>query len=154
MFYFENKIPLGVFAGVISNLLKNMGGLLLYHLDYKEHTIWEFASSALVPETKLEQTSALIIGIFNDFAIASMLGIITVYFIYLTGKNNFILKGFIIGSAAWMLIFIPVTQLKISRIQPESINSNIIYLLSHLLLGILTSIIIVQLGTDVLKKDN
>ncbi|MBM7557397.1 hypothetical protein [Halanaerobacter jeridensis] len=154
MFSFENKIPLGVFAGVSSNLIRNVFGFILYYFDYKEHTIWEFATSAVVAKNKTGEISALIIGAFNDFAIASIVGIITVYFIYFTGKDNFILKGFIVGSAAWMLIFIPVTQLEISRIQPESISSNIIYLLGHLFLGILTSIIIVQLGKKALKKES
>lgn len=154
MFAFKNKIPLGVFAGVVSNLIRNILGLILYFLEYKEHTIWELATSAILPETEMQKISALIIGIFNDFAIASILGIITVYFIYFTGKENFILKGFIIGSAAWMLIFIPVTQLEISRIQPESITSNLFFLFSHLLLGVLISTFIIKFAGTAFKKES
>ena len=154
MLSFENKIPLGVFAGTISNVIRNTIGLILYYLDYKKHTIWELATSAILPKSEMEKLPALTIGIFNDFAIASILGIITVYFIYFTGKDNFILKGFILGSAAWMLIFIPVTQLEISRIQPETLSSNLLFLLSHLLLGVLTSIIVIKFGEKALKKES
>jgi hypothetical protein len=154
MIRFENKIPLGVFSGVVSNLIRNIFSSIFYYLGYKEYTIWQFASSAILPQSEFEKITALFLGLFNDFAIASILGIITVYFIYFTGTDNYILKGFIIGATAWMLIFIPVTQLNISRIKPESITSNIIYLLNHLLLGILLSIIIIKLGKKALKKES
>ncbi|MEW6622537.1 MAG: hypothetical protein AB1420_05315 [Bacillota bacterium] len=152
MYKFDDKVTLGVFAGIISNTVKNILENIACWIDHTIHPLWHLATTFVLPLENHDKIPNIIIGIYADYTIASILGIIIVFFIYYTSTKQYVLKGLIIGSAAWLLIYIPATQFNISKIDPNTVSANIVYILSHLLLGIIAAWVIARYGKDALSR--
>ena len=140
----KDDYTLGVAAGLIANTVRTIFALITCGLGYRNYFGWNLASSAVLPKEKTSEISALFIGGFTDYAIAGVLGVVTIYLLSYTGFRYYILKGFSVGTIAWLLIYIPITQSEISKITPSAISANISFLIGHLLLGVVTAVVIVK----------
>ncbi|OWZ83681.1 hypothetical protein [Natranaerobius trueperi] len=147
MIDYKDKITIGIVAGILANIIKNIVGIISCVTGLKEYHIWQFATSAILPVEKINTLSS-ILGAFTDFLLASMLGVIAVYFIFYVGFENYILKGILIGGFAWISIFIVAVRLEISRLDPNTVSGSFAFLFNHLLLGILIVYFIKTLGKN------
>ena len=152
MLKFQDKITLGVFAGVIANIIRNTIGFITYFSGIKEYHIWHFAASAYLTKEEVNTFWGMLLGMFTDYAIACFLGIFTVYFLLMVGIKNYILKGIIVGTGAWLLIFTLVVRFEISKIAPITPLESIVFFFNHLLIGILIVIIINKYGKNLIKN--
>lgn len=140
----DDNYSLGLIAGIIANTVRIIFAWITFGLNFRNYFTIHLASSAVLNKEEISTLPGLFIGVFTDYAIAGILGIVTIYLLHYTTTKNYILKGLSVGSMAWLLIYIPITQTKISRINPEAISSNIVFLLGHLLLGVIMAVVIVK----------
>ena len=148
---FENKISLGIFSGILANTLANIFSLILYFTGIKEYFLWTLATSIFVSRDKINNLGAIILGIVADSIIAIWLGILLVYILYIIGTNRGYLKGLIYGGLWWIILYGGVTGLHISRLEINSIDSNLAYLAEHLIFGILLAWFNLKFGKKVFK---
>lgn len=148
MFEFDDKITLGIFVGVISNIIRNIVGFICYYLGIQEYHIWQFATSAYLDIAKTKSLG-IIIGMITDYIIATIIGVASVYFLLFVSFKNYILKGLFIGGAAWTFIFTIVIRTKISSINPNSAIGILYFIFNHMLLGILIVIFLKKFGKNV-----
>ena len=144
----EDRITLGIFAGITANIVRNIVGFISFFAGLQDYHIWQFAASAYVT-TEEAQSVGMIVGLFSDYMIASLLGVFAVYFLLYVGFNYYLLKGIFIGGLAWVFIFTIVVSTGISKINPNSTTGSISYLFNHLLLGVLIVIILKKYGKKV-----
>ena len=152
MFDFDDKITLGVFAGLIGNTVKIIFEFFIYRFDRTIEPLSHLATTSVFPEGTHDKISHLIIGIYADYTIASILGILIVYLLLYTGTKHFILKGIVVSSFAWLIIYIPVRNFGIVEIISTTFRGNLVHLISHILIGIILSLVIIIFGKNIIKK--
>ncbi len=133
----HDKITLGVVAGVVANTIKIIIEYIVYRIDRSVEPLSHLASTTVLPVEPHDAFSYLVVGTYADYAIAGILGILAVYFLMATSTRQSILKGIVIGSAAWLLIYIPAAQLNITAIDPTTVSASIFHLIYHLILGVI-----------------
>jgi len=146
LFEIEDKITLGIFIGILANIIRNIVGTFSYLIGIQGYHIWQFAASAYLPVEEAKSIYGLIVGSFSDYMIAALIGVFSVYLLLYVGFENYILKGFFIGGTAWLLIFTIIVSTGISKINPNSVGGSISFLFNHLLLGVLIVVILKKYG--------
>lgn len=152
MSMFNNKFTLGVAAGIIGNTVKIVYEYIVYAFDRNIEPLSHLATTSVLPVENHDNIPNLIVGTYADYVVASILGIITVYLLYYTSIKHYLLKGLVIGSAAWLLIYIPATQFEIIKINPIEVSANIAYIITHLLLCLTIAWTIAKYGKEALAK--
>lgn len=142
----EDTFLLGIFSGFFANIFKTILDLTLYVTGFKEHPMWHLATSVYFPKTSIQTIPGLIVGIFTDFAVAILLGIITVYLLFYTSMKGYIIKGMAVGLLAWLFAFGVVLQSGLAEIIPEEPLTNLCFLCGHLVIGLLIPILIKKYG--------
>ena len=151
MLNFNDKITLGVFAGIISNIIRNIVGFITYYMRINQYHIWHFAASAYLSQEEIKSFYGMILGMLIDYGMACFLGIFTVYFLSYEGTKNYILKGIVIGTGAWLLVFTLVVRFEISKIAPETVSGCFSFFFNHVFIGILLVIFTKRYGKNILN---
>ncbi|GAB6098790.1 hypothetical protein JCM16358_06690 [Halanaerocella petrolearia] len=148
----KDKIFLGTVAGIGANLIKNILGYLMYLLNISQHLTWQLAASTYFPKTEVNGLPALIIGAFNDFSIAIILGVVTTYILYYTGTDHYLIKGLITVTLAWLLIHGAGLKLGIANIKSTHPSTNLVHLVEHLVLGLFTAWLAIRYGEETIRR--
>ena len=149
MLQIKDKITLGVFTGILANVIRNIIGSISYFIGLQDYHIWQFAASAYLEIEEAKSLRGIIVGSFTDYMIAALLGVIAVYFLLFVGLKNFIVKGLFIGGIAWLFVFTIAVRTGISRLNPNSFHGSLSFLFNHLLLGVLIVLFIKKYGKNV-----
>lgn len=144
----NDRITLGIFAGIAANIIRNIVGGISYYLGVQDFHIWQFAASAYL-SIEEAKTYGIIIGSFTDYILAATIGVFAMYFLLYEGFKNHIIKGLFIGGFAWLFIFTLVIRTGISRLNPNSVGGSLSFLFNHLLLGIIVVWILKKYGDNV-----
>mgnify|MGYP006270922929 CR=1 FL=1 len=144
----KDKYTLSIVATLIANTIKNIIDYSLYVLDITEHSIYQIAASAYFSVADTRTLPALIVGIFTDYAVAMILGLLIVYVLYYTSSDYFLVKGISVGLLSWLLVFGIILRMKVGRIDPVDPATNLVNLIEHLLLGALIAFFIVKYGKN------
>lgn len=148
----HDRYTFGIIAGIIANIPVNILDYVSTSLNIGEYHIWQIAASAYFTKAQLDTLPALFIGMITDYATAGLLGVISVYLLYLTGKEYYLIKGISIGIAFWILFYGVILRSNITRIDPTGAGTNLSDFTWHIILGVLTSWFIVKYGKHLLEK--
>ena len=144
----NDRITLGIFAGIAANIIRNIVGGISYYLGVQDFHIWQFAASAYL-SIEEAKTYGIIIGSFTDYILAATIGVFAMYFLLYEGFTNYLLKGLFIGGFAWLFIFTITTKTGISKLNSNSVGGTLSFLFNHLLLGILIVIFLRKFGGNI-----
>ena len=115
--------------------------------------MWHISSSVYFPEENLHTITGLIVGIFTDFTVAILLGIIIIYVLYYTGTESYLIKSTVIGLFSWLFAFGVVLQSNIVRVTPEENITVFAFFIGHLLIGFVVGLVAKKYGQGLLFFD-
>lgn len=145
----ENKVFLGISAGIIVNIIANIIDYFLYTLSLNDYLAWHIAASIYFPLDQLKTFPALFLGIILDYILASIIGIIIVYILHYTGTDHYIMKAIVVGTIAVLLVdgiilgFLPET---VDSFTPD-------HLIEHIIIAIFIAWISIKLGKETLTAN-
>lgn len=119
----------------------------IWKLKIVKHPLSHYAASIFLDTQNLHHTVlGSITSFLADYIYSAFLGILFVYFIYLTGKNFIVIKGIIFGALIWLFSFGGLRSLSMVKLQEVMPADVLYYLLLHLLFGIALGIITKRYG--------
>ncbi|KJS82957.1 MAG: hypothetical protein JM58_13555 [Peptococcaceae bacterium BICA1-8] len=148
----KDRITLGIVAGVLANVVKQGLSYVFKKLKLINITAPDKAAAMFISKRKTKKPAGSIVGIVADFCIACKLGILLVYVLSATGKDNHLLKGWSIGSLAWTLMYGFLSRMGgtgFSQMKPRDSLSGYF---THAIFGLAVAELIVRLGDEKLFK--
>lgn len=148
----QDKIIFGGLIGILSNVSMDIVELPIWKLKIIDHPMHHYIASIFLDVQTLHQTFlGLVISFLADYIYSAFLGIIFIYFIYLTGKHFSIIKGLIFGLFLWFFSFGGLRSLEIVKLQELAPVDAMYQVLFHLVFGITLGILVKRYGEPALK---
>lgn len=104
----------------------------------------------LVPPHSIADPKGRLIGYMADSAIASLLGIASVYALSVTGSDKAVLKGAFAGQSMWTLLYGVMGTLGATKVAPVSPQTVMAELVGHTVFGATVALIATALGDPML----
>ncbi|MEJ6950505.1 hypothetical protein [Natronospora cellulosivora (SeqCode)] len=152
MIKIKDKYILGIIVSIIANFIRNIFNSIFYMLNINQYLPRQLAAATFIPADMVDTRGGMIIGIFADYGVAIFIGIFIVYLLYYIGIEFNLIKGISVGIFFWINLFGMMLKYNLSDINPTDINTNLIFLVNHILLGALIAWLAVKLGKDLLSK--
>lgn len=144
----QDRITLGIIAGIIGNIFKQIVSQILEALNYQKVDAPKKAAALYVTRKKTKKPLGLLLGLIADFSIACKLGIILVYVISATGKDNHLIKGLSLGSFAWTIMYGLLSRMGGTGFWVLRPRDGISGYITHIVFGLATAEAIVRLGDE------
>ncbi|MFW6016781.1 MAG: hypothetical protein ACOCRK_10115 [bacterium] len=151
MIKIKDKYVLGIIVGIIANFIRNIFNIIFYILKINLYLPRQLAAATFIPADMVDTHGGMIIGIFADYGVAIFIGIFIVYLLYYVGIEFTLIKGISIGIFFWINLFGMMLRYNLSEINPVDINTNLIFLVNHILLGAIIAWLAVKLGKEILN---
>jgi len=142
----KDRLLLGVVAGLGGNLVKLAIGRIAKEKNLAEINGPEKAAGMLIPPHRLTDPLGKVAGYLADSVIAGIIGIAFVYTLSVTGKDKAVLKGALIGQAAWTALYGVLATMGATRVHPVSSKTVLSDLIGHTAYGAATACLIARLG--------
>ncbi len=143
---FGDSVQLGMIAGVLCNLPKVILMHIFQQMDLVRYNFAQMTAGIFIEQNGLSNPFALATGYIADFAVASSLGIILVYFLKLTGKDYPISKGLLYGIIIHIIVFGVAKTLGITSVELVDPVANFVVLLPNIAFGISAALFIYRYG--------
>ncbi|MDQ7793342.1 MAG: hypothetical protein RDU89_02850 [bacterium] len=100
-----DTVTLGMVAGTIGNLAKDLSNYLLYRRKVTTEVYPRVAASLFTDSGSARRPAGFAVGLITDGLIGAGAGIPLAYVLTRTGKDNYLLKGIGVGLALWSLFY-------------------------------------------------
>jgi hypothetical protein len=145
----QDRVLLGVLAGLGGGLVKNAVSELLIRRNLAEYGGPARAAGMLVPAHKITTPRGRLVGWLADTTICGMLGVASVYALSFTGKEKAPLKGALIGGiTAWTALYGALGTMGVTQVQDAAPKTVLSEFLSHAVYGAVTASIATTLGDE------
>ncbi len=132
----KDKMVIGIIIGLLADIVKLSFNYLSFTLNYTPVVFWQIVAATGLAKEDVFTPAGLLIGAITDITIAMFLGVIFIYFIYLTGKENLWIKGIGFGMLVWVMFFVVIEgQLVPEKIPPEPLGI-LVTIVAHFLFGL------------------
>ncbi|MFZ5944461.1 MAG: hypothetical protein ACOYVD_10145 [Bacillota bacterium] len=151
----KDTLVIGALAGIIATLVQDLLGLLAIMIWSPFLNCIRIAGGLMLRPDQVLGGGLwpFILGFQIDLVVGIVFGVVTVIILQQWGNDFFILKGAMIGLAAWAL-FYNVLSRQLSRVYPaESVLQAEIAFLTHLAFGISLTYSVVWLSKSISKKN-
>ncbi len=143
----KDRIVLGLIAGLAGNVVKTIIDEASIKKKISQRSFRETAAGIWV--SKKSETTNLkgqILGGLLDFGMSAMGGVGIVQLLSKTGRDHVIAKGVVCGIAIGSSITALVSAFPQNRIRPKDAASNLSYMASHAVYGVVAAAIAAKLG--------
>ncbi|MDQ7794747.1 MAG: hypothetical protein RDU89_10130 [bacterium] len=144
----RDRLVLGALVGLLANLPKLAIGSFAINRKWSEIDGPMVAAGVFVPGHKLRSVFGRSVGYLADASIAGLLGLVTVYALSITGKDRPALKGVILGSGMWQLVYGFLSAFGASQIRPYSPKTVLSEFASHSVFGMTAALLATKLGDE------
>ncbi|TYO94512.1 hypothetical protein [Desulfallas thermosapovorans] len=148
----KDGITLGFLCGFLANIPKAIANEVLFRKKIESKRYGEVISGIFMPKSKALSKQGKLFGVGGDFVTSSILGIPLVYMMLLTGKDNFLLKGFLTGVIGLGSFRGLLANVGPGKTYPRDPQTNITFTINSAMWGIVASSLIVMLGNESLFK--
>ena len=132
----KDRIIIGIIIGILADVVKLSFNYLSFALNYTPVVFWQIVAATGLAREDVFTPIGIFIGGITDVIVAMFLGVIFIYFIYLTGKENLWIKGIGFGMLVWVIFFVVVEgQLVQEKIPPEP-PGILVTIVAHFLFGL------------------
>ena len=147
MFTIKDRVTLGIMAGLAGNVTKTIIDEISVKKMISQRSFRSTASGVWVNK-KNEATSlkGQILGGLLDFGMGALGGVGTVFFLSKTGRDSLITKGLFSGITMGSLITFALSAIPQNTVRPKDAASNLSYMLSHAVYGVVTTIVAAKFG--------
>ena len=136
----KDKVILGVITGLLANIVKLSFNYLAFRLDFASLTFWQIAASWNLGKEELVKPTALLVGAIIDLTVASIIGVVFIYFLYFVGRDYILGKGIVYGLTIWVFLFGTLQYLNQTKL-PLNISDIIVTAIAHSIYGLVLAII-------------
>lgn len=147
MFKIKDRVVLGVVAGLAGNVIKMAIDEISIKKKISQRSFRETAAGVWVSK-KSEATNikGQILGGLLDFGMGILGGISSVYLLSKTGRDHITIKGITSGITMGSFITFVMGTLPQNQVRPKDAASNLSYMLSHAVYGLVTTAVTAKLG--------
>ncbi len=132
----KDKIVLGILVGLLSDAVKLTFNFLSFKLNFTPVVFWQLVAATALEKKDIFTAGGILIGAVVDIIATSLVGVIFVYIIYITGKENLWIKGIGFGMFIWIIFFVIVKgQLIQNKITSEP-SGIFVTIIAHFLFGL------------------
>lgn len=134
----KDRVLIGGIAGALGILTRDLYSFFAKHIGFAKFYIWGMTADLFMEKQFVENFWGHVVGLLGDIIFGAAIGIVFVYFIKYTNTKNFIIKGWGMGMAAWLLLFgILLHTLPGSHTSaPKDTLSNFSAFIGHTIFGI------------------
>lgn len=147
-----DRFLLGVVAGLAGNIAKKAVEMAFLKKKYTDTIGVKKAAGILVKKADISTPYGKLAGVLADNIIAALLGVTCTYWFTLMGKDKYLLKGPLLGTAEWAALYGMMSRLGATEISPIKPKEAIVGCLSHLAFGAAKGWTIANLGDERLFK--
>lgn len=144
----QDRLLLGIVAGLGGNLAKLAIGKTGKKMQWAELHGPDMAAGMFIPPVKLASTQGRVAGLIADSVIAGVLGVVIVYGLSLSGRNQAPIKGLATGSAMWTGVYGIASAMGLTKVKPHSPTTVLNEFVSHSIYGLVTATLAVKLGDE------
>lgn len=148
----KNRTMLGITAGLISGLVKDIIDLITYSLKITDNLFGYLASGIFTNPHSARTITGIIVGYLADFVMGGVFGVIFVYFIKATEPEYILTKGTGFGLFLWIAVLGTVKALKITTVPPQNPLTVLIMFFTHALFGLVVGLIVKKYGRAALNS--
>jgi hypothetical protein len=148
---FNNRVFLGVFAGVTATLVKDGINQILYSLKAVKILFAQYAAGVFINAMEAKSLLGIITGYFVDFGLSALLGIIFVFLLEKTKPYHLLFQGFLYGLLLFISIYGALLSFGISSVIERPLLDVILMFFIHLLYGLVIGLFVQKFGRKALE---
>ncbi|MFZ5942846.1 MAG: hypothetical protein ACOYVD_01965 [Bacillota bacterium] len=135
----KDRFFLGIISGLAGNLAKNIIDEISVKKKISQRSFRSTAAGVFVSnKSETQNIKGQILGGLFDFGMGSMGGVFIVEFLSRRGRDHLIIKGIATGISMGSLITFILNALPSNKVKPKDAASNLSYMLSHAVYGLVT----------------
>ena len=147
MLKIKDRIALGIAAGLIGNAVKMAIDEVSIKLKISQRSFRETAAGVWVStKSEAKNVKGQVLGGLLDFGMGMLGGISMVRLLSKTGRDHIVIKGITSGIAMGSFITFLLGSLSKNRVRPTDAASNLSYMLSHAVYGLVATAAAAKLG--------
>lgn len=143
----KDRILLGVIAGAMGNAAKTLIDEVSLKNKISQRSFRETAAGVWVSKkSEASNYKGQILGGLFDFGLGSIGGVGIVHLLSKTGKDQLITKGILSGITIGSTTTAMLSAFPQNKVKPKDAASNLSYILSHAIYGVITNFVAAGLG--------
>lgn len=143
----KDRLILGMVAGLGGNVVKTVSDEILLRKKISQRSFRSTATGVWVSKEKeATNMNGQILGGLFDFGLGSIGGIGIAYLLSKTGRDHVVPKGILAGIAIGSTITATLSAFPQNKVKPKDAASNLAYMFSHALYGVITTAAIAKFG--------
>jgi len=142
----KDRVLLGIIAGLTGNLFKTIIDEVSVKKKISQRSFRETAAGVWVNKSEASTLKGQFLGGLFDFGMGSLGGIGIVHLLSKTGRDHIITKGILSGITMGSAITSLLSVIPQNKAKPKDAASNLSYMLSHAVYGIITTAIVSKAG--------
>lgn len=143
----KDRVVLGIISGTAGNIVKTLIDEVSLKKKISQRSFRETAAGVWVSKkSEASNIKGQFLGGLFDFGFGSLGGIGIVHLLSKTGKDHVITKGILSGVTIGSCITAALSVTPQNKVKPKDAASNLSYMLSHAVYGIVTTATAVALG--------
>ena len=134
----NDRVLIGGIAGALGFLTRDVFSFFAKIIGLAKFYVWQITANTFMDKKEVSTFFGNVVGILGDITFGAVVGIFFVYFVKYTNTKNFLIKGWGIGLATWLLIYAILYRALPSSAAsaPKDALSNISAFFGHSILGI------------------
>lgn len=147
----KDRFLLGVVAGTLGNIAKTAVDEISLRMKISQGSFRSTAAGVWLPNKgQAKSAKGQLLGEMLDFGAAMTGGIGMVQLLTATGRDQIIVKGLASGIIYGSAISAALSTLPTNKVRPKDAASNLSYVLSHAVYGLVAATAAAKLGDDTL----
>jgi len=135
----KDRFLLGILSGFVGNFAKNILDEMSVKKKISQRSFRSTAAGVFVSKkSEAQNIKGQILGSLFDFGMGGMGGVFIVEFLSKRGRDHLITKGIVSGISMGSFITFVLNSLPANKVKPKDAASNLSYMLSHAVYGLVT----------------
>ena len=132
----KDKIVIGILVGLLADAVKLSFNYISFTLNFTEVVFWQLVSATVLAKEDVFTPVGILIGAVADIIVTMLIGVVFIYIIYFTGKENLWIKGIGVGMLVWVNFFVIVQGQLIQDKIPPVPSGLLVTIMAHFLFGL------------------
>lgn len=143
----KDRVILGMVAGLGGNAVKTLVDEVLLKNKLSQRSFRATAAGVWVStEKEATNINGQVLGALLDFGLGAIGGVGITYMLSKTGRDHVVPKGIISGIAIGSTITATLSAFPQNKVKPKDAASNLAYMFSHALYGIIATALVAKMG--------
>ena len=132
---FKDDIILGILAGFVGNIPKEIITWMFHFLGYLRYTFVHLAAGSFVPSEFIDNPVSLATGVISDWVMVGVIGILSVYLIRFTGEKYPIIKSLFLSAFFYIILYGALMAFDVTGVSLLTPLPSLLLFFPHLAMG-------------------